>query len=156
PFVDFDIYAPPCDEAPRVIAKRRHPEQKPAVLSVEAAHARLDLAFVPRCHDRAPRFEQTLHVVGMKDIGVLPVPSLDLIQGESRVVETSLIQELDPAVGAGTPNEAGNCVDDKPDMGVERVWLTNGFGVGRSRHEVLLENANDTRNPGRIKHAVAE
>src|ERR1700754_3777461 len=55
----------PCDDLSGFIARRRWPEQEPAILAVETPQARLAVNGLPGGHIRASDLDELLEVVGV-------------------------------------------------------------------------------------------
>ena len=109
--VNIDGYPVPLNQVSLPVAQRRGANQEPAIFSVSPPQTHFILRGFPSGHVREPLFHHTWKVFGMNCARWL---FNFLLQREARIVQPTLIDEINRAIRPNGPGHRGNCVDDKP------------------------------------------
>src|SRR4029079_4995057 len=108
---DVGVAAVPLNNSSVFVAKRRDASEEPAVDAIGPPDARHVLVGNAGTEARGTDFHHRRQIFGM--IGLLPTQSLRFGEGETGVVEPTLVQEISPAIGPHAVNERGDGIDDE-------------------------------------------
>src|SRR5580700_3678447 len=104
----------PFDNLPGFVAQGAGTEEKPAILSVEAAEPRFDFTGLARTQDGVPVFYKSVQIVRMH--GSRPPPILCLFRGETGIIQPTAVEEFRGAVGTSRPDQRRDRIDHLPEL----------------------------------------
>src|ERR1700733_4922329 len=112
--LDVGVGAVPSDDYSCLVAQSFGTEQKPAVGSIGAAHARLDVTGRSGLQHFFPDVLQPGSIVGVNRR--LPFRAKRPLHGEARIIEPTPVEILCKAVSLGTPRQCRDRVKRKPQL----------------------------------------
>jgi hypothetical protein len=143
--LDVGIRSIPSDDVAASVTQGLGAKQEPTIRPVAAPHPRFGLARPPSPEDRAPRVRQARHVVRVNRES--PAPSLRLLQGQTRILVPSSIEEVGVAIRPGAPRQCGDRVNGQSKPVCQRprreLIAQSEVGCGSDRGEVDSEVGQD-------------
>ena len=126
--VNIDGYPVPLNQVSLPVAQRRGANQEPAIFSVSPPQTHFILGGFPSGHVHEPLFHDSWKIFWMN----WACRVFDfLLQSETRIVQPTLIDEINGAIRLKGPDHRRNCVDNKPNaiFGPFQIFDVDGRSI---------------------------